>query len=748
MDLRIETMEERQKVLIVSKKKYPFIDILKNELEQYGCEVFLSPYLSKKSPHFDYCFCINEDKLVQLPIKTIFLFINQHKQAKKANNLQLKNTKIIDITGNDLRKDHVDSILWFSFSEGNEIVFKLSTSHLPKAGKKYFFLSKIDFKSFLTKKNIIVASLVLFILIHTIFLLPLSLSLYSSYQAFTFFKKDQRSESENYLRISSSSLSLTKSLYSLARPVLLFLSLAITPDTIIDANEKGNTVLSESLLLTDNIRQIQQSLFRKGKSKEERAYLILRLEKFKEEVSSIDDNLNVLTQKLPVQFEPVIKIHQQLDQVTESLKKIRKLLPYIDSILAQDTEKKYLLFFANNMEIRPGGGFLGSFGILKIKDYTITDIEIHDVYDADGQLIAHIEPPMPIRKYLNIIHGFLRDSNFSPDFPEDYDIAKMYLEKEINLTGFSGSVLITTTAIQNILEAFGDIYIPDFNENINSKNFYIKTQIHTEKDFFPGSIQKKSFLSALSQQLFINLETASPKLLAMALKKSLDEKQLLIYSDEKEIQDVLDSFYWSGRTIQPECISEASNNCVVDYLFPYDANVGANKVNFYITKSMYLKTKIDNNGQIQNIYSIQFRNESPAEVFPGGTYKNYFQIMLPLNSSVKRITKDGVLVEDFDETDTRFRNLGFYFELPPKSTSEIKIEYALNKQLKTGQGIYQLIVQKQIGSPNSDYVFELDLSKNMYIINQNFKPLVKDKSLVYNTSLSADKIFFIELSKQ
>lgn len=748
MNLKVETIEEKQKILIVSKKKYPFIDILRKELEQYGNEIFLSPIRPKNLSSFDYFFCINEEKMVQHSIKTIFLFINKHNHARKAINLHLRNSKIIDIEGNDLRKDHIDNILWFSFSEGKETVFRLSTSHLPKVEKKYLFLSKIDFKSFLTKKNIIVATIVLFILIHTVFLLPLSLSLYSSYRAFTFFKKDQKSESENYLKIGSSSLNLTKSLYSLARPLLLFLSLAITPDTIIDANEKGNIVLSESLLLTDNIRQIQQLLFRKGKSKEERAYLILRLEKFNEEVTSIEENLSVLTQKLPIQFEPVIKIHQQLDQATEALKKIKKLLPYIDSILAQDTEKKYLLFFANNMEIRPGGGFLGSFGILKIKDYTITDIEIHDVYDADGQLIAHIEPPMPIRKYLNIIHGFLRDSNFSPDFPEDYDIAKMYLEKEINLTGFSGSILITTTAIQNILEAFGDIYIPDFNEYINSKNFYIKTQIHTEKDFFPGSIQKKSFLNALSQQLFINLETASPKLLAQALKKSLDEKQLIIYSDEKEIQDVIDTFYWSGRTIQPKCISESNTNCVIDYLFPYDANVGANKVNFFITKSMYLKTKINSDGQIQNMYSIQFHNESPAEVFPGGTYKNYFQIMLPLNSSVKRITKDGVLVEGYEETNNRFKNIGFYFEVPPKGTSEIKIEYTLNDQLKTGQGIYQLIVQKQIGSPNSDYVFELDLPKNMYIINQNFTPLVKDNHIVYNTSLSADKIFFIELSKE
>jgi len=746
MSFKIETVEEKQRVLIVSKKKYPWIDILRKELEQYGAEIFTSPYLPKVLSHFDYCICVNGEKCIQLPLKTIYLFINAHPQAKRALGLGLKNTKIVDILGNDLRKEHIDNILWFSFSQTKEPLLKLVIPHLPKVEKMHFFF-RIDIRSLFTKKNIIVACIALFILIHTAFLFPLSISLYSSYRAYVSFKNDQRDRAKNDLQTTSFFLSTTKYLYSFARPALLFFSVALVPDTFIDINEKGNSVLEQSILLTENSQEIQKMLFKKSKSKEERAYLILRIEQFKKELGIIEDNLSILTQKLPYQFSPVKKVGTQLNEITETLQKVKKLLPYIDTFLAQDTEKKYLLFFANNMELRPGGGFLGSFGILKIKDYTIEDIEIHDVYDADGQLIAHIDPPAPIRKYLNIVHGFLRDSNFSPDFPENYETAKMFLEKEINLTDFSGSILVTTTAIEHFLEAFGDIYIPDFNEYINKKNFYIKTQVHTEKDFFPGSIQKRTFLASLTKQLFINLETASPKLLALALKKSLDEKQIVAFSDDKDIQTIIDSLYWSGRTIQPRCISETEKNCVIDYLFPYDANVGANKVNFFVTRSMYLKTKINFQGQVQNVFSVQFQNESPAEVFPGGTYKNYFQAMIPLYSSVKRITKDGTLVEEYDQKSGLYTTVGFYFELPPKKTTEIKIEYTLNNTIKKGKGIYQLIVQKQIGSSNNDYVFELDLPTNMYIVNQNFTPLVKDNHIVYNTSLTADKVFFIELTK-
>ena len=35
----------------------------------------------------------------------------------------------------------------------------------------------------------------------------------------------------------------------------------------------------------------------------------------------------------------------------------------------------------------------------------------------------------------------------------------------------------------------------------------------------------------------------------------------------------------------------------------------------------------------------------------------------------------------------------------------------------------------------------------MFLVNQNFSALVKNNQILYNTELSADKIFFIELLK-
>lgn len=714
MNLQIETIEEKQKVLIVSKKNYSVVDVIKTELKKYGAEVFFSSKKTKSSTEFNYVFLIE----------------------KKSTGYKITiNHKTVNLNGDCLRKEDVDKILWFSFSKTKEPILNLVLPSLKKTSTdklKFFF-------SFSKKQSIFLFICFIFFL-HLMFVPPLVISLYYTYRAASSLKTEQFKKVNDYLFFSYPLLNLSKKLYSFSRPTYLLFSLGVITDNLIDIDEKANIALKESVSSSQNLTELEKLIFKKYKTPEDKKFLLLRQEKLKSQLTNIEENLSTLTQKLPSQ-------RIRLAEIVDGIGKLRKILTYSDIILAANTEKKYLLFFANNMELRPGGGFLGSFGIVKVKDYTIDDIQIYDVYDADGQLTAHIEPPAPIKKYLNMPHWFLRDSNFSPDFLENYAKAKVFLEKELNLSDLSGAFLITTTAIENLLGAFGDIYLPDFNETISQRNFYLKAQIHAEKDFFPGSIQKKSFLASLTRQILINTENMSLKKLAQATKKSLDEKQIVIYFDDPKIQETINSFYWSGMVIEPKCSTQIPN-CLTDYLFPYDANVGANKVNFFINRSISLKINIDSQGVIHHFLSIQLRNESPSEVFPGGIYRNYFQLLLPVRSTVKQVTRDGVLVEDYQEKLSATKTVGFFFEVKPKRTTEIKINYDLDDKLEKGQTAYQFIIQKQIGAPNTDFVAQITLANNIFLLNQNFSPLVKDNSIIYNTSLSADKIFFMELTKK
>ncbi len=647
------------------------------------------------------------------------------------------------INSENLNAQDIDKILWFAFSPTKEILLKINW--LPKTERDQSVKRKFTISRYFTKKNLLIFVVSIFVLLHLLFVPFLIFSSYFVYQSFNNLKKENYLKTNDNIAVGRRFFQISKKLYSFSRTTYLLLGISAFPDNLVEINSNGIETIEETAKILNNTKEIQRLVFTKNKTGLEKDDLKLRLSKLNNSLDKITENLIIINQRLDFQFQFIKPVKNKLSEASDLLNKTKKLLSYFETVLAKTTPSKYLIFFANNMELRPGGGFLGSFAVIDFKDYEIGEIKVYDVYDADGQLTTHVDPPKPIAQYLNIPHWFLRDSNFSPDFLENYEKALFFLEKELGMVDFEGGILLTTSAVENILTSFDNIYLPDFKENINSKNFYLKTQFYAEKNFFPGSIQKGVFLSSVVQQIILNLDNISLERFLVSLKKSLDEKQTAVYLKDETAQTLFDSSFWSGRVIDPKCLA-GPNDCLIDYLFPYDANVGANKANFFISRSLYLKTNIDTQGKISHLLSIQYQNNSPSEIFPTGAYRNYFQILLPKDSTIKQITKEGTLVEDFDQKDDKFKLIGFYFEVPPKKNVEIKINYQLKDPIKTGRQIYQLVVQKQIGASNSDLIIDFRLNKNISLVNQNFSPLVKDDKILYNTNLSTDKIFFMELS--
>lgn len=757
MNLSVELEESTSNVLIVDKHASSLSQKLKLVLAKYENKIFISPKIPNDLSKFNLCFLIDTDYSTSHLVKNsdkkiIFVLKNKDKTAKnlvkEIHRLSLKNVKVIVIDDYNLTDDKINNLLWFSFSKSKEVFLKISQplplKHKTKrhpASYSNYLLKMI--KTFSLKKLFSII-FVFFLILHVLFLFPLLGSGFFFFQSVKDLKKFELAKTKRDISFASMFFNLSKKLYDLPHRTFLLFSIAESTDNLFQMGDKTILISNRIVALYENGQQIMKLLLKKDKTKDEQLLLSRRFNKTKSDLEDLNEELIFLNQKLPKTTPFFGKTKKELEEAIDAIGKVKKNFPQIDSLLAKDSEKKYLLLFANNMEIRPGGGFIGSFGIVTVKNYTLWDIKIYDVYDADGQLLAHVEPPPPIKKYLNQPHWFLRDSAFSPDFYENYTIAKSFLDKEMGISGFNGAILLTTSAIKNLLAAFGNIYLSGFNEVINSDNFYLKAQVYSEKNFFPGSTQKKSFLGALTRQLLLDLEDVSIFTLLQNLKKSLDEKQIVAYFEDQPQEEIVESFFWSGKIIQPHCPSNI-DNCYIDYLFPIDANLGVNKSNFFVSKTMELAVSINKEGYLENTFTVKFTNNAQGEVFPGGTYKNYFQVYLPSSSLVKEITKNDVLVEDYDQATDQFKKIGFPFELKPKATAEIKIRYQSSAKLEKGKSIYQLLIQKQIGSSNNDLTLRLYLPKNFRLLNQNFSPLVKGNSIIYNTQLSADKIFFSEL---
>jgi len=59
-----------------------------------------------------------------------------------------------------------------------------------------------------------------------------------------------------------------------------------------------------------------------------------------------------------------------------------------------------LVMLQNNYELRPGGGFLGQYGVLKVKDGKIDSFFVEDANLLSERMTAKITPPYPFIRYI------------------------------------------------------------------------------------------------------------------------------------------------------------------------------------------------------------------------------------------------------------------------------------------------------------------------------------------------------------
>lgn len=337
------------------------------------------------------------------------------------------------------------------------------------------------------------------------------------------------------------------------------------------------------------------------------------------------------------------KYKTALAAIEAPLNQVSGVIDVLPQLAGVGNEQTYVVLFQNNMELRPGGGFIGSYGLLTLEDGRIASFTIHDVYDADGQLIGHIEPPFALKRYLGASHWFLRDSNFSVEFSENAAQAASFLHLSTQ-ESVDGVITMDVSFLRALLHKIGPVYLPAYDETVSAKNFYLKAQTHAEEDFFPGSTQKKDFLQHVAQALLLSLqERESLPLLSVlqTFQQAVSEKHLMLASADPRVMTLLVKNGYAPTVTKSKSENEAA---VSDFIGYFDANVGANKANYYITRRFEHSVLLKPTGAVQGSLAVSYKNESTSESPFGGDYKNYAQLVLPQEAVVT-----GILLDDVEQ---------------------------------------------------------------------------------------------------
>lgn len=392
-----------------------------------------------------------------------------------------------------------------------------------------------------------------------------------------------------------------------------------------------------------------------------------------------------------------------------------------DEFLKNDGQEKiFLVLFQNNLEIRPGGGFIGSFGILKIKNKQVVSFDIHDTGNFDGRIPDIIEPPYPMEETLRIKSWKFRDSNYSPDFEINAEKAQEFYYMGDGEEEFDGIIAITANVLTSFLEITGPIEIEGYPGIYDSDNAIIALEHQVEKGYAQQGIEKgerKSVMNELGGEIIKRISdlNSSQKLkLVQIIVDDLNRKDIQLYFKKPELQKMTERVGWAGRI---------NRDWDQDYLMIVDANLGAYKSDYYVKRSVNYTVDLSQE-KPEAILKITYNHTAQQKDWMTRDYITYLRVYVPENSWLNEYKNLG---EPKFGNELEKKYFGFLVGVPIGQSKTIELHYSLPENLAEN---YNLLIQKQAGINDTPVKINIKL-KNGAEENRN---IVLNEDFVLNNN--------------
>ncbi len=447
----------------------------------------------------------------------------------------------------------------------------------------------------------------------------------------------------------------------------------------------------------------------------------------------------------------------KLRSVRSALSSLSVVADHLPSFLGYPEQKQYLVFFQNNTELRPTGGFLGVYGTVEIKDADLVSISTDDIYALDGpsEQVERPAPPMPITKYMNIDSWYLRDANWSPDFPTSAAIMEQFYYEEaavanIEALPVDGVIVITPQLASDLLRITGPITIGD--KTFDADNLVDELEFAVEISFREEGIPffaRKNVVKELVNEMVERLTSLPLTRLVVALRaleRNLTESHVLLWMKDQNLQSFVLDMDWGGRL----------QSVRGDYVSVIDANLAALKTDYVMNRNIdYAITPMED-GSYNGRVTITYEHGGGFD-WKTTRYRTYTRVYVPAGSEL--IAVDGAMLNDklkdpsrrpgaadiYQELDrTAF---GAFISIEPGEMRKLVFGYKLSPSVVADieSGQYVLDIEKQPGTEAHSLTLDLDFGKNLTKAQPAEDPFeFGDSKYKYSTDLRVDRVFEVQ----
>jgi hypothetical protein len=459
---------------------------------------------------------------------------------------------------------------------------------------------------------------------------------------------------------------------------------------------------------------------------------------------------------------------EQLDRYWPMINSAVRGAQALPELLGASSPRSYLILAQNEDEHRATGGYITEAGLLTIDHGKIVALDFKDSYAVDDFSKPYPDPPAPLLEYMLAEIWVFRDANWSPDFPTTAKAAADLYELGQGVQ-VDGVIAVDQKALQLLLKALGPLRLEEYGETVDAQNVIGKIRAYwapTEGQEMTGEWwrRRKDFMGVLLQAMLTRLEggvgSFDPLALVTETRRALEEKHILIYVKDPQTAAILSDLYWDGAIRLTE----------EDYLFAVDANIGWNKANARIEKSMRYTVDVDSEGRLHSVLDLTYQHRSTQKIegcrqeirydpiyeqMMDRCYWGYLRLYVPQGSRLLQATRTPVpashllrgrgtpgepVIEPLEAGKAVFAT---FFELAPAERKEIHFEYEPPPEIvrREADGYrYELLIQKQPGTDATPVEINVSLPQGAEVVSSEPDPVnVEEARIRYTFDLSTDQ---------
>ncbi|QQR78834.1 MAG: DUF4012 domain-containing protein [Candidatus Moraniibacteriota bacterium] len=386
----------------------------------------------------------------------------------------------------------------------------------------------------------------------------------------------------------------------------------------------------------------------------------------------------------------IAKVSKFLPLEADTKKELAAVNQLAEALLKKDgIQRTYLVLLQNNYELRPGGGFLGQYAIVKVKDGQVLSTFVEDANLLDQRITVKITPPYPLTRKLQLKRWKMRDSNFSPDFPTNAAKAEYFYRLAGGGQKFDGVIAINANVFDHALVITGPITPPGYSTTFTSDGGALKLEEVVEKAYLGDDVaaelkqNRKAIMKVLATEMVKRLATVEniPKMIEFA-HRELGEKNVMLSFKDTALQDIVAGVKWDGT------VNTDWNN---DYLMLVDANLGALKSDYFVSRSVDYTVDFTGEKPIATL-THTYKHRATYGDWRTSDYHSYLRAYVPKGAKLleRQLVSYPLTDEAFNKT-----FFGVFVDAVMNHETPGMIKYELPDTIKE-EG-YQLLLQKQSG---------------------------------------------------